>query len=220
MLNLENMETEKLYVAPSNEDLDNLAWTPDGQSLVFDIHENYFLTAFQKLVILTGKLQSISVPENTLPKYFGAEHLEIDQNNDYIIEGSGGYIASPDLKNFRMFTPNTVEDLGGFFLTPDRKEITTFCGQAALCNYNIDTNKLTEAYNGKLTSECCAVTDGNWSYDEKDVVYLVSGGESDPQYIILLDTQTKQNYTIYKFYYKAIELGPVDVRQLTWYSAK
>lgn len=184
------METEKLYVAPSNEFLDNLAWTPDGQSLAFITEENSFVTTFQKLDIRARKLQSISVPENTLLEYFGAKYFKIAPNNDYIIEGRGGYIASPDLKNFHMFTADTVEDLGGFFLTPDRREITTFCEQATLCNYNIGSNKLTEVYNGKLTSECCIVTDDNWSYDEKDVVYLVSGGEGDPQYIILLDTQT------------------------------
>ena len=220
IIDLENMKTTKVYAAPSNEIVNVVTWTPDGQSLVFDVYENNVLTAFRKLDILTGKLQSILFAENIQPQYFDIRHLEIAQNNDYVIGGwDGSYTAPPDLKNLHLVTE--VGDIDGFFLTPDRKNITTPCEQATLCNYNIDTNKRTEIYQGELyPSSYGFFIAGNWSYDEKDVVYLSGGGgEGDPVYIMLLDTQTNQNHVIYKFpyYYNNDRLYTM---QLAWYSGK
>jgi WD40 repeat protein len=213
ILNLENMTTEKLYVAPPNENTYVATWSLDGQSLIFDINENRLLTAFQKLNVRTGKLELIPFDKNLQPQYFSINQLEVAQNNDYVIGSSdGSYIASPDLKNLRLITE--FGDINGFFLTPDRKEITILCKQAPFCNYNMDTNTLTEIYNVEY-SECCVFSNGNWSYDEKDVVYLMQGGFGEPQYIIL--NQGKQEFVIYKHHGQE---GSLSILQLAWHSVK
>jgi hypothetical protein len=219
ILDLEKMETQEVYIAPSNEGLNVVTWTLDGHSLVFDVYENNVLTAFRNLDIVTGKLQSIPFPQSIQPQYFSVNHLEVAQNNDYVIGGLDGiYIAPPNLGNLNPVTE--IGDIDGFFLTSDRKEITTPCAQSTLCNYSIDTNKLTKTYRGVLPDYGTFFA-GNWSYDEKDVVYLSGGGgEGDPQYIVLVDTQNQQNYTIYKFQDEIIGLGPTGVSQLAWYSEK
>ena len=60
------------------------------------------------------------------------------------------------------------------------------------------------------------------------VCLLGGGGEGDPEYIILLDTQNKQNYTIYEFphyYINDLSLGgnwfgTLGILQLAWYPKK
>ena len=48
------------------------------------------------------------------------------------------------------------------------------------------------------------------------VCLLGGGGEGDPEYIILLDTQNKQNYTIYEFpHYYINDLSSGG--ELVWY---
>ena len=227
ILSLNTMQTKKVYIANSNETLNVVTWSLDGQSLIFDIYKNNVLTAFQWLDIVTGKLRSIPFPKNIQPQYFGINHLEVAQNNDYIIGGSDGiFIASPNLENLQLVTE--VGDLDGFFLTPDGKEITTPCNQSPWCNYDIKTNQLTNFYPGDL-SDYGIFRAGNWSHDEEDIVYLSGGGgEGDPQYIRLLDTRINRTYTIYKFPHYTF--NPLDilvgrspfnvlgVSQLAWYS--
>lgn len=226
VLNLENMETEKVYVSPSSSVwLNVVTWTPDGQDLVFDVYEDTktLLPTFHKLDLDTGVLERIPFPEDLKPQYFFIRHLEIAQNNDFVIYGdTGTYIASPNLKDIRQIS----QFESGFFLTPNRTEITIPCNQVPFCNYNINTNILTEAYTGNLRG-CCVLRDGNWSYDEKDVVYLVTGGEGDPQYIVLLDLINKQNYMILKFPWYTLDISPsgwsldqVTILQLTWHSVQ
>jgi len=224
ILNLESMTIEKEYVAPSDESLDVVTWSPDGQSLIFDVYENNVLSAFQKLDFYTGKLQSIPFPQNIQRQNIGVNHIEVAQNNDYVIGGSDGvFIAPPDLESLRQVMPY----MDGFFLTPDRKEITTPCAPTTLCNYSIDTAELTRTYHGALPDHGAFLA-GNWSYDEKDVVYQLGSGEGDPEYIMLLDLQNKQNYTICKFpHYYINDLSPegnwfgtLGIIQLAWYPKK
>src|ERR1700690_1100840 len=196
ILTLENEQTQQVYIPPSKESLNVVTWSPDGKSLVFDVYENNTLMAFRRLDITTGKLQSIPFPTSIQPQYFGINHLEVAQNNDYVIGGYGIFIAPANLINLRPITP--LGDLSGFFLTPDRKEITFSCTQSALCNYSIDTNEITKTYLGTLPTNR-DVRDGNWSYDEEDVVYRSQGGgEEAPHYIMLVNIQNQQNYIIYK----------------------
>ena len=208
ILKLDNMQTQQVYIPPSNENLNVVTWSPDGQSLFFDVYENNALIAFQKLVISSGRLQSFPFHKN-----IGINHLEVAQNNDYVIGGSDGvYIASPDLESLRQVTPY----MDGFFLTPDRKQIITPCAQSTICTYSIDTNQLTKTFPGTLPNHGTLST-GNWSYDEKDMVYLWQGaGENDPNYIMLVDIQNNQKFLIYKV---QRWFGP-DVVQLAWYTAK
>ncbi|HUI87289.1 MAG TPA: hypothetical protein VLX61_01065 [Anaerolineales bacterium] len=211
IMNLENGQTQQLYRPPSNETLDAVTWSPDGQSLVFDVWENAALTAIRKLNIQTGNIQSTAFPKSLQPPYFGVDHLEAAQNNDYVIGGSGIYIAPSDLKDLRPLREPGY--LGSFFLTPDEKEITIACSQSDFCSYSIDTGELTKTYPGALT-DYGYLGGGNWSYDEKDVVYLLNGGgEEDPQYIMLADIEMKAKYVIYKQ-----QMGFV-VWQLAWCSA-
>jgi hypothetical protein len=58
---------------------------------------------------------------------------------------------------------------------------------------------------------------GDWSYDEKDMIYQwLGGGEGDPEYIMLVDIQNKQKFTIDKV---QRGFGP-NLRQIAWYSAR
>jgi len=233
ILNLENMETAKVYVSPSsNETLNAVTWSLDGQSLIFDVYGNNDLIAFQRLDIQTGELQRIPFPQNIRPQYFGINHIEVAQNNDYVIGGPDGvYVVPPNLGSLYPITP--YEE--GFFLTPDRKEITTPCAQSLFCNYNIDTGKLTQIYRGGPPiagnwsyGGADDLVAGNWSYDGKNVVYLLRGGGiDDPEYVVLADMMIKQNYEVYKTQpryevYKPqgrIE-GSVSLLRLAWHSVK
>ncbi|HUI87279.1 MAG TPA: hypothetical protein VLX61_01015 [Anaerolineales bacterium] len=231
ILDLENMETEKVYVKPSNERLNLVTWSPDGQILIFDVYEGNALTptAFRRLDLITGKLQSIPYPKSIQPPYVPFNQIDIDQNNDYVIGGwDGTYIAPPDLQNLRL-----VGEFGNdFFLTPDGKDIIISCYQSVYCYYNVDTNKVTEIFPGGYASHDFGVVRvsgaGNWPSDERDLVYLARGGEGDPSYIRLLDTQFNLDYPIYKFphhYIHANFLGEswfdtLGILQLAWYSKK
>ncbi len=212
ILNLENGQTQQVYIPPSKETLDAVTWSLDGQSLVFDVWENTALTAIRKLNIQTGNIQSTAFLKSLQPPYFGIDHLEVTQNNAYVMGGSGIYIASPSLKDLRPIRASGF--LGGFFLTPDEKEITIACSQSDLCSYSIDTAEPTKTYPGVLTNYG-NLSGGNWSYDERDVVYLLQGGgEEQPQYIMLVDIQNNRNYIVYK------QQNGFVIWQLAWYSAK
>ena len=223
ILNLADMKTSRVYVAPSYNDFVNLvAWTPDGHALIFDINEPRFLsslTIIKKLDLQSGEMRSITLSSNNtqtdiLPFLGDLENLAIAQNGDYVIADpeSGIYIASPNLEDIQHISDST-----NFFLTPDGKEITIFCNQILLCNYDTATEVVSQTSFEILPLP--DLRDGNWSYDEKDLVYLSGYGRDDnPQYIMLLDTRTNRNYTIYVSH--PGNLGSFFIGQLAWYSAK
>ena len=233
ILNTENMRTQKVYIARSNEGLNVVTWTPDGQSLVFDVYENNNLTAFQKLDTQTGKLQLIPFPQNIQPQYFEIRHLEIAQNNDYVMGGwDGTYTAPPDLKNLHLVT--AVGEIADFSITPDRKDIITYCGdQSFYCYYDVDTNKATKIYPEGYDYHDLGIfrisATGSWPSDEKDVIDLGLGeGEGDTSPMWLTDTQLNLEYQIDKFphHYIMINLwggswfDSLYALQLAWYSGK
>ena len=218
ILNLENMETKKVYISPSDEFLNVVTWSLDGQSLIFDVYKkgakNSALIAFQSLDTEAGKLHSIPFPQNIQPQYFGINHLEVAQNNDYVIGGSNGlYIAPPNLEKLDQIT----KSIDGFSLTPDRTEITTLCAPSSLCNYSVDTKNITKKYYSNF-SDYGVIAAGNWSYNQKAMIYLAESGEGDPQYIMLLDTLSHMNFPIYK--HQSVDIGPIYVWRLAWYSVK
>ncbi len=220
ILNLRSAQTQQVYSPPSDESLNTLTWSPDGQSLIFDVYRNNDviasdLIALGQLNLQTGKLQTFPFQKAVQPQYFDINHIEVAQNTDFVMGGSQGvFIAPTNLETLRQVSPYMT----GFILTPDRKEITTTCPQSesALCTYSTDTTELTRTYSGPLPNPNNGyLNGGNWSYDEKDVVYLLQGGgEEEPQYIMLVDMQNNRNYVVYK------QQKGFVIWQLVWYSAK
>lgn len=218
ILKLENMETERVYIAPSDEYLNLVVWTPDGHALIFDVNEQGHLTSFQKLDLQNNELQSIPIPSSNLTqieKWSYLQDMIITKDDNYVIADSHDsiYITSPDFEIIRHIADGT-----DFFLTPDGRNITIFCYQNTFCNYNLNTNEVAQISFG--TPPYPELKNGGWSYDGKDMIYLSGyGGEGDSQYIILLDTSNKKYYTVNEIPW-GLFMDRINIWQMAWYSAK
>lgn len=213
LLNTENGQIDKLYIFPDNGIYYNLlTWTRDGQSILFDVYKDGHLLAFQKLDLKTKMVTSMDVPEemrdwarmNSFS--FSAQENLVVGNNGFI------YIVSQDMANAELLMKGT--DL---FLSPDGNILNFFCHkeQWSLCRFDLgDSQFVGSPIKGNFLGGIG--TNANWSWDERYLVYLKLGGESDPHYILMLDTKDGKTYEIYK----GIWSDRIIVNQIAWYSRK
>jgi hypothetical protein len=103
------------------------------------------------------------------------------------------------------------------FLTPDRNTLNFFCHKErwSLCSFDLANNQyIGSPLQGDFMGGIG--TNANWSWDKRYLVYLKVAGESDPHYILMLNTKNGKTYQIYK----GLWSDRIIINQIAWYSGK
>jgi hypothetical protein len=218
LLNPKNEHIEKVYIFSQNDNSDHsyyinlLTWARDSQSIMFDIYEDGHLLAFNKLDLKTKIVTPIEVPRE-MQDWVHINSFSISAQEKFVVGNNGYiYIVSQDMAKAELLTKGT--DL---FLSPNGNILNFFCHreQWSLCRFDLDGNQFVGSpISGNFLGGIG--TNANWSQDERYLVYLKVGGESDPHYILMLDTKNGKTYQIYK----GVWSDRIIIDQLAWFSKK
>jgi len=172
---------------------DHLAWSPDGKQLLF----NGWIGEEPKLYLLTldsGEVQPLDLSLG-----------EIDHHGSPFAWSSQGVLALENEGKLYIVDMETMQltfltEGEQPFWTPDGEWLTFRCNsdEWLFCRTTPD-GEVQEVMPQRPQSRIRYIDSFSWSADERFIMFMDWGGESDPHYLSILDTKTGFIHRVYTF---------------------